>query len=160
MPREVVFYKAVDQSVLTEGFSIPLLYQEQLIAGLGFTLARGQKQPIHIWVDGVQYPAVLTNIQFDEQKYPNHKDLIQIRYGRRSPIVAKFREKFSYTDSLIAEQKIATGNGRITNLAEDKKEFLAIYSTAMSGELLVECIPNTEFREESTGLVMLGEKSS
>lgn len=160
MPREVVFYKAVDQSVLTEGFSIPLLYQEQLIAGLGLTLNRGQKQPIHIWVDGKQYPAVMTNIQFDEQKYPHHKDLLQIRYGRKSPMAAKFREIFSYTNSLITAQKLSTGNGRITHLAEERKEFLAIYSTTIPGELLLECIPNTEFREETAGLVLLGEKAA
>ena len=160
MPREVVFYKAVDQSVLTEGFSIPLLYQEQLIAGLGLTLNRGQKQPIHIWVDGKQYPAVMTNIQFDEQKYPHHKDLLQIRYGRKSPMAAKFREIFSYTNSLITAQKLSTGNGRITHLAEERKEFLAIYSTTIPGELLLECIPNTEFREDTAGLVLLGEKAA
>lgn len=100
MPREVVFYKAVDQSVLTEGFAIPLLYQEQLITGLGLTLNRGQKQPIHIWVDGKQYLAIMTNIQFDEQKYPHHKDLLQIRYGRKSPMAAKIRGIFSYTKAI------------------------------------------------------------
>ena len=160
MPSQVVFYKAVDQSVLTEGFTIPLLYQDQLLSGLGFTLARGQKRPICIWIDGTRYSAVMTNIQFNEKRYPNHGDLLQIRYGRKSPIVSKFREIFSYTDSRIAEQKLITGNGRISNLAEDQKEFLSIYSTNIPGELLVECIPNTEFREETTELAALGEKTA
>ena len=36
----------------------------------------------------------------------------------------------------FAEQKTVAGNGRITNLTEDRKDFLAIYSTSMPGELL------------------------
>ena len=36
----------------------------------------------------------------------------------------------------FAEQKTVAGNRRITNLTEDRKDFLAIYSTSMPGELL------------------------
>lgn len=154
------FYKAIDQSVLTEGFTVPLLYKEQMFSGLGFTLERGEKRQIHICLDGVRYSAVMTNIQFNEQRYPNHGDLLQIRYSRKSPLVAKLREKFAYTNALISEQKLLTGNGRIASLSENKKEFLAIYSTPVSGELLFDCILNTEFREETTEIAALGEKTA
>ncbi|MDD6175669.1 MAG: HNH endonuclease signature motif containing protein [Firmicutes bacterium] len=160
MPRNIVFYKAVDQSVLTEGFTIPLLYKEQLFSGLGFKLERGQKRPISVWIDGAKYSALMTNIQFNKQKYPNHGDLIQIRYSTKSPIVTKLREIFALTDAQITEQKMITGNGRLTSISEDKKEFLSVYSTPVEGELLFECIPNTEFREETAELAALGEKAA
>lgn len=154
----LIFYKAIDRSVLTEGFAIPLTYQKQLLSELGFTLNRGEKREIKVVLDGQKYTATMTNIQFDEKKYPNHGDLLQIRYGRRSPLRYKLQEKYAHTDSLLNEQELLTGTRRITALPEDKKEFLAIYATPVTGELFFDCIVNNEFREETTALAALGER--
>lgn len=95
----LIFYKAIDSSVLTEGFAIPLTYQKQLLSKLGFTLNRGEKRQIQILLDGQKFTATMTNIQFDEKKYPNHGDLLQIRYGRKSPLRYKLQEKYAHTCS-------------------------------------------------------------
>lgn len=154
----LIFYKTIDRSVLTEGFAIPLTYQKQLLSELGFALKRGEKRQIQIVLEGQKYTATMTNIQFDEKKYPNHGDLLQIRYGRQSPLRYKLQEKYAHTNFLLNEQELVTGRRRITSLAEDKKEFLAIYSTPVTGELFFDCIVNTEFREETTALMALGER--
>jgi hypothetical protein len=154
----LIFYKAIDSSVLTEGFAIPLTYQKQLLSKLGFTLNRGEKRQIQILLDGQKFTATMTNIQFDEKKYPNHGDLLQIRYGRTSPLRYKLQEKYAHTHALLNEQEMVTGSRRITSLEEEKKEFLAIYSTPVPGELFFDCIANTEFKEETAELTALGER--
>ena len=154
----LIFYKSIDRSVLTEGFAIPLTYQKQLLAELGFTLNRGEKRQIQVVVDGQRYSATMTNIQFDERKYPNHGDLLQIRYGRKSPLRYKLQEKYAHTQSILDQQELLTGCRRTPSLTEDRKEFLAIYSTPLAGELFFDCIVNTEFKEETTALAALGER--
>ena len=153
----LMFYKAVDYSVLTAGFTIPVLYKSQMFSEVGFSLERGQKKTITVLLDGVSYSAVMTNILFDEKKYPTHGDLLQIRYGKNSPLAVKLREMFSYTHRLTDKVYKETGNRRLLDLKEQDKEFIAIYSTPVKGTIVFDCILNEEFREESSELSHLPE---
>lgn len=153
----LIFYKTIDKSVLSAGFSIPITYKEMLFVNLGFTLAHGEKTEIDIILDGVAYKALLTNIAFDQNAHPNHKDILQVRYGANSPLAIKLREKFLYTKNLIHDNADTYTYKWLSSLPENQKEFLAIYSTDQRGVMMFDCITNSDFREEGNELVALGE---
>ena len=153
----LIFYKSIDQSVLNAGFTIPVIHQEQMYLQMGLHLSRGEKRKIRVIIGASEYDALMTNIQFDESKYPNHKDLLQIRYGKNSPLSQALKTIFSYTGNMIADAIKINGNGRLVGLSEDKKEFLAVYTTNTPGTLLFECIPNVELTEEGLEIASLGE---
>lgn len=153
-----IFYKVVDKSVLKEGFSIPVVYKELLFKEIGFQLLHGERREIQILIDDDLYEATMTNINFDQDKYSNHKDILQIRYKTNGKLAQKLREKFGYTaDSLIANNPHYSPKW-LSSLPENKKEFITIYSTPVAGTIMFECISNQEFCEETSELVALGEK--
>lgn len=153
----LIFYKTIDKSVLSAGFSIPITYKEMLFDNLGFTLAHGEKTEIDILIDGIPYKALLTNIAFDQKAHPHHKDILQVRYGTNSPLAVKLREKFRYTGNLIQNNADLYTYKWLSSLPENQKEFLAIYSTDQRGVMMFDCITNADFREEGTELAALGE---
>lgn len=153
----LLFYKNVDYSVLTAGLTIPIQHQESVFSELGFTLERGQRKQIQILIDGSPYPAQIINIRFDKNKYPNHKDLLQIRYSAKSPIAQKLQEIFVYSKNQIVSQRQDSKKLRTLDADESQKEHIAIYSTPISGRLCFDCMPIQEFQEEGNALKELGE---
>jgi len=153
----LIFYKTIDKSVFTSGFAIPVMYKDMLFDNLGFTLAHGEKLQIDILIDDCIYKATLMNIDFDQKAHPNHKDILQVRYGANSPLAKKLREKFGYTENLINNNSSVYSYKWLSALPEDQKEFMAIYSTDYRGVIMLDCITNTDFQEESKELVSLGE---
>ena len=151
----LVFYKTIDKSVFTSGFAIPVMYKDMLFDNLGFTLAHGEKVQIDILIDDCIYKATLMNIDFDQKAHPNHKDILQVRYGANSPLAKKLREKFGYTESLINSNSNVYSYKWLSSLPEDQKEFMAIYSTDHRGVMMLDCITNTDFQEESKELERL-----
>lgn len=153
----LLFYKIVDYSVLTAGLTIPVQHQESLFHELGFVLEYGQRKQIQILIDGSPYPAQIINIRFDKNKYPNHKDLLQIRYSAKSPIAQKLQEIFVYSKNQIVLQRQDGKKHRTIDADESQKEHIAIYSTPISGRLCFDCMPIQEFQEEGNALKELGE---
>lgn len=155
--RILLFYKTVDYSVLTAGLTIPVRHQDSLFHELGFALEHGQRRQIEILIDGTPYLAQIINIQFDKSKYPNHKDLLQIRYAAKSPIAQKLQEMFVYSKNQIILQRQAGKRNQVLDADESQKEHIAIYSTQMPGRLWFDCMPIQEFQEEGNALKELGE---
>ena len=153
----LIFYKTVDKSVLSDGFSIPIVYKEMLFEHLGFSLAHGEKMPIDILIGGEIYKATLINIGFNQKDHPNHKDLLQIRYSAKSPLAMKLQAMFGYTQAMIRNHADIYSYKWLSALPEAQKEFMAIYSTNNRGVLMLDCITNSDFQEESKELVSLGE---
>jgi hypothetical protein len=153
----LIFYKTVDKSVFTSGFTIPITYKEILLKKLDISLKHGEKVPIDILIDDEKYSAVLINVGFNQDDHPNHQDLLQIRYGANCPLAIKLREIFQYTNTLIERSGEQYSYKWLSSRSENEKEFMAIYSTPCRGVLMIDCITNKDFQEESTELVALGE---
>lgn len=156
----LIFNKSVDQSVLKEGFSIPLVLQRSMYDALGFQLSHGQKKEITIMMDGREFKATVKNLDFDKKKYPTHTDILQIRYSPRSPLALYLQTVFTYTGTLIEHVQKETGSRRLTDVSADKKEYLSVYATPVPGVLNLESITNREFVEESRELCALGEQAA
>lgn len=153
----LIFYKSVDKSLLTEGFNIPIKYMKMLFEHLGFTLKHGEKRQIEVLIDNIAYKAILKNIDFKQENFPTHKDILQIRYGKNSPLAIKLREKYGYTSKLISDKADTYNYKWLSSLPEKEKEFMAIYTTNSSGVIMADCITNKDFKEEISEIAAFDE---
>jgi predicted restriction endonuclease len=146
MNNELYIYKkAVDWSALHLGFNIPLLLQDVFYENLNFQLKRGESRRISLMVGNDVYPATMTNIKFDEVKYPNHKDLLQIRYTANSLVAQRMREVFTSSYEYLRHEKEQLENKKKPlSVPHDICEYLAVYSTELVDTLILDCI-TTEY---------------
>ena len=156
----LILNKTVDYSVLTAGFSIPIVLQQALYEKLGFWLKHGESRDIQIDIDGTLYEAKLKNIGFDQEKFAEHKDILQVRYSAGSPIAKKFRQVFCHTAERLKELYITKKSHKITMLAEEEREYFALYSTKIPNILAADCMTNRAFLEESAAICRFPEQEA
>jgi len=137
-----IYKKEVDWSVLQQGFTIPVSIQVAFRQLIKDSLPRGTTKNVNLIFDNQTYDAKLVNQNFDEQKYPTHKDIIQFRYEPSSPIANKMREIFSSSYNYFSEFKasdvLQEYRKRSIPISEDQKEYLAIYTTQFEDAFLLE----------------------
>ena len=85
-----VYKKEVDWLVLQQGVSIPVTIQVVFQSTIDKFLSRGQSKHIYLVLEGKTYKARLVNQKFDERKYLNRKDILQIRYHLYYLICTRF----------------------------------------------------------------------
>ncbi len=136
-----IYKKEVDWSVLQQGFTIPVSIQVAFRQLIKDSLPRGTTKNVSLIFDNQTYDAKLINQNFDEQKYPTHKDIIQFRYEPSSPIANKMREIFSSSYNYFLEFKardvLQEYRKRPIPISEDRKEYLAIYTTQFEDAFLL-----------------------
>ncbi len=152
----LIFHKQIDQSVLKAGFTIPVTHHELLQNSLKVHLKHGEAVSIELELDGLVFQAVLTNLNFDRKKYPNRKDIIQVRYSQGSDIAIYLRNKFSYTVKKVEDQ-LALRKGRVSDIAEDEKEYIAVYTMEGRKGLSLECVCKEDMDEEITEMKKMNE---
>ena len=133
----LICHKAVDQSVLKEGMTIPTTLHDYLFEQLGFHLEHGESRSIKIRIDNEEYDAILRNNNFDRDIYSKHPDVLQIRYNRTSKLADRLREYFAYTQDLLNTRFQETGSRRLSGVNKNDLEYIAIYSTQDIGTLSV-----------------------
>lgn len=118
LESKYVYKKEVDKSMLKEGIGIPISFQPLFQLRYEHQLKRGESRSIKLSIEGRQYDATLKNQIFNQEKYRNHADILQIRYTESSGIPGAFRKIFKYSIEYISR-----------NEKPEKKEYLAIYIT-------------------------------
>jgi len=140
-----IYKKEIDWSVLHYGLNIPVSIQLLFYHSIKENLHKGDNKNITLIVDGEEFNAKLTNIYFDEKKYPNHKELLQIRYSKNSAIAKKLREIFYKSNSYLQVEKAKLLNSRTPIKVPDKiKEFLVLYTTDFKDTFLLDSITNND----------------
>ncbi|OAV66756.1 hypothetical protein Barb4_02760 [Bacteroidales bacterium Barb4] len=143
-----IYKKEIDWSALHFGVNIPVSLQNIFYENINIKLQKGETKKIKLLVDGTEYPAILTNINFDETKYPTHKELSQIRWIPNSKIAKKLRAIFySSYNYLSAEKEKLENKKKQLSVPAEMREYLAIYSTVFDDVFSVECITNNEIVE-------------
>ena len=150
MSEELLFTKIVDQSVLFSGISIPVSVRGTLNKHLESPLLKGEQRSIVIEIGSYRFDAVLKNQSFDDKKYQNHSDIVQIRYTTQSLLAKRIREEFSSTTSLVNEHLAVRENKR-TQLVipREKREYIAIYIEGQ--KLRFDCISRHTERTVTAG---------
>jgi len=146
--EQYMYKKVVDWSVLNYGINIPVSLQLLFYDSVNYRMKKGDTRKITIIVEGVEYAASLTNILFDERKYPTHKELLQIRYTPNSPLAKKMREVFLGSFDWLSSERTKRGKTRKQlSVPETIAEYVAIYSTFSGDVFLFECITHNEIVE-------------
>lgn len=154
-----ILQKDVNWSLLNEGLAIPISVYARFNEWDASILKHGAGKQVKILIDGELYDATLKNQNFDQRKYPGHKDIIQIRYTPTSPIAAKlrgiFHESYSY---LYAQRQLKENHHRQLVLPNEIHEYIRLYLSPNSDVLCMECCPNTEFKQIATRLSNISEE--
>lgn len=154
-----ILQKDVNWSLLTEGLAIPTSVYSRLADWDSSLLEHGVSKQVKIMIDGEAYDAMLKNQNFDQQRYPGHKDIIQIRYSTNSPLAAKlrgvFQESYSY---LAAQRQLEENRHRQLVLPSDIRECIRLYLTPNQDVLYMECCTNVEFQQMASKLSTVSEE--
>ncbi len=106
MEQTYFIKKRVDWSVLNQGFSIPVTLQKRVFSIVNRSINRGDKFKIEILYGSRLFQVDLINQIFDEKKYLNHVDVLQIRYNPNSELCKMLRTVFSATYELMLIEKL------------------------------------------------------
>lgn len=144
-----VYKKDIDWSALHQGISIPLIIQVVFRNSINEHIPRVTTVQIKIILEGRTYTAKLVNQKFDVQKYPTHKDILQIRYNPQSELASNLRSIFFTSLSYLSKHRELQGKRHSRIIVPDsKKEYLVIYATEYPYTFLFDCITC----EENTSL--------
>lgn len=142
-----LFKHAVDLSLLTNGFNIPTTFHQLVYSLPGGVLNHGESREIKVLIDGEEYTTKLYNIGFDKEKYPEHPDLLQVRYSPSSPIAKKLQSIFSEDYQYLLEARNMAGPRRQIRLPEDNHDEIVFSGTTIAHVFILDCI-KTEEREQ------------
>lgn len=122
---------------------------------------RGQSKDIFLLIDGEKYGAKLINQRFDESKYPNHKDVLQIRYNTNSEIALKLRDIFKNKYTYVQEQRRLKEHDmkqkKIIKIPAKDVEYIALYMTGIEDEFLVDYVLKSEIDQVSNIFIKQNE---
>ncbi|MDD4699075.1 MAG: HNH endonuclease [Oscillospiraceae bacterium] len=135
-------YKAeVNWSLLTEGLTLPVENQVIFARNMGTFLQRGESKEISLYLNGKRYKAHIYNVNFDS-KFNRNKDTLQIRYPRNGNFSKALQICFSSSYIHIESQRMLRlpGDRTMIKVPEERKEYLAIYTTEYDDSYVLETI--------------------
>ncbi len=157
--RNFIMQKSVDWSLLNDGFTIPVSVCSLLGTWDENLMTHGQGKDIKILIGGELYDAKLKNQNFKQANYVGHKDVIQIRYSRKSLLAIKLQAIFQKSyDYLYAKRLIQGKSKRRTPLPEDFKEYIRLYLTTSPNVICMDCCSNDEYLQLAKTLSTIPEE--
>ena len=147
LERNFIMQKNVDWSFLNDGFTIPVAACSLLGTWDETLLTHGQGKAIKILIDGDFYDAQLKNQNFQQTLFVGHRDVIQIRYSRQSPLAARLRTIFQKSYEYLYSKKLELGKSkRKIALPENIKEYFRLYYTALPNVLCMDCCSDSDYQ--------------
>lgn len=157
--KHFILQKQVNWSLLNHGLAIPISAWNLFQIIDPRILIHGTSKQIKIIIDNELFDAILVNQSFNKVKYPNHKDIIQIRYSDQSKIVQKLREIFHESYNYFGRQRqIITNARKQLILPNDIHEYIRLYSTNKPDVFNLECNTNYEYNQVSDTLSIIPEE--
>ena len=154
-----ILQKTVDWSLLNDGMTIPVSVCSLFKAWDETILMHGQSKDIKIMINGEFYDAKLKNQNFVQSKWAGHKDVIQIRYSRQSPLSVKLRSIFQQSYDYLFTQKQAIGKSKRQILLPDNlQEYIRLYLTSSPDVLCIECYSNSDYQQLAHTLSTIPEE--
>lgn len=87
-----IYKKEIDWSVLHYGINIGVSIQVIFYNSMKSYLKKGETKNIKLIVENQEFIVKLINQNFDALKYPNHKEILQIRYTKKVLLQNIFRK--------------------------------------------------------------------
>lgn len=130
--------RKIDLSLLKSGFHIPAEFHSLVYMFCG-ELRHGDNIPIKITIGNETFDARMNNIGFDQTRYPNHPDLLQVRYSETSPIARYLQTIFQEEYQYLKQKRIELGPKRQVHLPVEFDSEIVVYGTAAKGVFVIEC---------------------
>ena len=112
---------------------------------MGHFLKRGESKEIVLYLNGKSYKAKMINVNFD-RRFNRKKDTLQIRYPRDGELAralqACFCSSFQFIKSVRENRD--PSDRKMIKLPEDRKEYLAIYTTEYDDSYILETIMSVD----------------
>lgn len=157
--QQFILQKGVNWSLLNHGLSIPVSVWNLFHTWDANILTHGVSRPIKIMIGTDMFDAMLINQNFNQQKFPSHRDIIQIRYSEKSPLAKRLRAVFHRSfDYLAAQRKITENNRKQISLPNDLREYIRMYFTSSPDVFCVECCTDEEYQLVATTLSRMPEE--
>jgi len=156
-----VYKKNIDWSVLHQGISIPVTIQKKFIKQASNYLDRGQSKPINLILNGKTYKAKLVNQLFNQEKYGDRADIVQIRYVPTSDIAVELRMIFNRSYQFLKQQREIdreSGRRRAISLPDDINESIAIYITDYPDTYVLECFNANDYNAIRQSIINIQEQ--
>ena len=151
--------KMVDWSLLNDGMTIPTAACSLFKVWDESILTHGKSKDIKMLIDGEFYEAKLKNQNFEQSNWAGHKDVIQIRYSRQSPLAVKLRTIFKTSYDYLFVQKQLLGKSKRQILLPDHiHEYIRLYLTPSSDVLCMECCADADFKHLADTLRAVSEE--
>ncbi len=144
--NKFVFKKEVDWSMLKEGMTIPSYLNDWVKAQFPLIKDHGCRQNIKVVFYNKEYIVKLSNLNFDQKKYPNRLDILQIRYSPNSDFVQALRTIFFRSFQYIENKR---AHGKHLAIPKELKEYLVLYPTVFPDMLIAEYLTNDEISSET-----------
>lgn len=129
----------IDLSLLRQGFHIPPEFHLLVYAALGRELHHGESCDIQLMVAGKDFKVRMYNIDFDQDKYPNHPDLLQVRYSENSPIAQHLQAIFSKAYSWLMGERKRLGQRKKIVLPKELNDSVVLWASSVPGAFVMEC---------------------
>ena len=136
--------RSIDLSLLRQGFHIPPEFHALVYAALGQELHHGEGCDIQLMVAGKSFKVRMNNIDFDQNKYPNHPDLLQVRYSENSPIAKHLQAIFSKAYSWLMAERKRLGQRKKITLPKELEDVVVLWASPVPGCFVLECLPAQE----------------
>jgi hypothetical protein len=157
--QNFIMQKQVDWSLLNDGFTIPVAVTPLLGAWDESLLTHGQTKKIRVLIGGEFYDALLKNQNFNLSNHAGHKDIIQIRYSRNSPLAIKLRAIFKKSYDYYYARRLMQGNTRRRiPLPVDFKEYIRLYLTSSQDVIYLDFCSDGEFLQLADTLSSIPEE--
>lgn len=135
----LILKKNIDHSLLTAGITLPIDTFEIFWQHIGKELHRGESMNINIIIDNITYDCKLYNVDFNKEQYPNHKDVLQLRYSPTSPIAMKLQSIFSNSYKYFKQQKTFSENKyKPIRLPAGVNEYIIMTTTNINRTFIVD----------------------
>lgn len=132
--------RPIDLSLLTNGFHIPVMFHP-LVYSIYGKIGRGDNLAVKILIDDEIFDAKLYNINFDKRKYPDHPDLLQIRYTPKSPIAQTLQSIFYKEYNYLMNERAKVGSRKQIQLPEEYNSNVVLYGISSDNVFILECNP-------------------
>jgi hypothetical protein len=140
-----IYKKEVDWSALHYGINIPVSIQVLFQQKINSFLRKGEFKGINLILEDKTYKTKLINQSFDKNKYPTHKDILQIRYTPKSEIAGKMREIFHGSYKYLKAEKSKLVNRRLPlRVPEEMREYIVLYTTQFGDTFFMDSITNSD----------------
>lgn len=123
--------KAVDKSVIYQGFTIPVKQHEAFLARVDSKVEHGQAVEVKVLFGGCEYDCKLYNIGFNKDKFEQHSSILQFRWSEADAICRHIQKVFHQTKEYVdnARKDKQPGKKMFVKIPPSMQQYLEIYAT-------------------------------